>query len=41
MIRAWRSADYDQQQRWAVFWGVAWTVLNIGVVVFILAIAGQ
>lgn len=41
MIRAWRTAPYDQNQRRILFWGVAWTLLNIGLVIFLTAIAAS
>lgn len=41
LVRAWQSVQRNQQPNFTVLYGVAWTVVNIGVVVFILAIAGQ
>ena len=40
-VRAFRSAHHLDERGWTLFWGLAWTLLNIGLVIFIVAVAAQ
>jgi len=39
MARAWRWAEVPHRQRATFWWGIAWTALNIGIVLMIVLLA--
>jgi hypothetical protein len=40
-MRGWLRTDVHEDRRWAVWAGITWTALNIGIVLLILTVAAR